>query len=265
MASKAKLDDASQKRCAHDGRAGFNLDKHSSMAGRLAINSVNPRYRVANSAIVLCLFIFATSSSFAFCKFFLTRGAEQQKLVRAEQTKKPEDIQAAEGTDEKSIDQNTIDSYKVAPDQPRIISISKIGVRARILPMGLNPDTSIQAPTNINDTGWYRDSVKPGQIGTSLIDGHDLGVTRAGVFYKLKNLSNGDRISIEMGDGKIHIYAVVAKTVQHLNDVDMSNVIANTDNHTARLILMTCDGAVVKENGKVTQDHRVIITAELVK
>lgn len=225
----------------------------------------NKKSIIANIFVAVCLLTASTAGSFAICKYFLTKHEEQQKLTTAQQTNNPKALQAAEGTDEKKIPEKKIDSYKVAADRPRIITIGKIGVRARILPMKLNPDNSIQAPTNINDTGWYTDSAKPGQAGISLIDGHDLGATSAGIFYKLKNLSQGDRITIEMGDGKTHTYAVSDKQTSHLNDVDMGELLQTDTPDKAKLVLITCDGAVVKENNKVTQDHRIIIHADLVK
>lgn len=227
----------------------------------------NRRRMILCVIMALCAFVASTFATYAFCKYFLTKHAETQKLVQATATNStPEQKQAAEGTDESQIKQDTIDSYKVAPDQPRIITIDSIGVRARILPMGLNPDKSVQAPTNIHDTGWYTNSVKPGQVGTALIDGHDVGATSNGVFVKLGQLKSGDTVDIEMGDGTKHTYAVKSSETKPLDQVDMADVLGlNNNDGKAHLSIITCTGKVVKQGKRVTQDHRIIVKAELIK
>lgn len=123
-----------------------------------------------------------------------------------------DDRKNSEGKDETKVSDDAIAKYKVAADLPRVITIEKLGVKARVLQMNVNSDGSMQSPINIFDAGWYTGSVKPGQPGASIIVGHASGTTLGGVFNKLETLNAGDTISVERGDGKILRYQVVKKT-----------------------------------------------------
>lgn len=209
----------------------------------------------------ICLLVFCAATTFAVSKFFLTKMQDEQKLERARQTNSPEDIQAAEGTDETDIATSDIDNYKVAADHPRVISIDSIGLKAKVLPMGLNPDNSIQAPTNIHDTGWFTTSTKPGQAGVTLIDGHDVGATKAGIFAKLGQLKKGSKIVIELGNGQKLNYSVTGSEIIELGQIDMNSILDRSTAGQSVLVLMTCHGQATKDNGKVTQTHRLIVYA----
>ena len=103
-----------------------------------------------------------------------------------------------------------VEEYKVAADRPRYLSIERLNINnARILPMGINERSELSTPNNIFDVGWYFNSSKPGGGGTLLIDGHNGGPTKNGVFKGLPSLSEGDIIVIERGDGAIFRYSVV--------------------------------------------------------
>lgn len=164
-----------------------------------------------------------------------------------------------ENPDEKDPGPNAVRDYTVAPDMPRRISIPKIGVNARILAMGVKDDNQLMAPANIYDTGWYQQSAKPGQNGAMLIDGHVSGRTLKGVFSKLDQLGEGDRISVERGDGQLFSYKVV-KTQSYPKDaVDMAAAITPVIAGKQGLNLVTCAGT--RENGTAGYSERLIVFA----
>jgi len=152
---------------------------------------------------------------------------------------------------------NDLANYRVAPDDPRALYIDALNIAARIKPMGLNSDKSIQAPTNIYDAGWYTGSAKPGTNGALFIDGHASGDTRYGLFGSLDTLKKDDMIVVEKGDGTKLTYRVVYIETVSLKDVDMSKVLAPYPGVTEGLNLMTCTGVWVK--GTATLDKRVIV------
>jgi len=138
---------------------------------------------------------------------------------------------------------NALASHKVAPDLPRLITIPSLEVSARVLRMGVKPSGELKTPNNVFDTGWYESSAKPGENGAMLIDGHVHGVSKPGVFYKLKKLAPGDAITVERGDGKILHYSVVKSRVYAANDVDMAAAVSSASPDKPGLNLITCDGA----------------------
>ena len=84
---------------------------------------------------------------------------------------------------------------------PVAVSIPAIGVKSKLLHLGLNKDGTIQVPdlnTSANEAAWYKYSATPGQIGTSVIEGHVDSYGGPAVFYRLGALSPGNRVSVTL-------------------------------------------------------------------
>jgi LPXTG-site transpeptidase (sortase) family protein len=172
-------------------------------------------------------------------------------------------VQANEGKDKTPLPKNTLADYKVAADAPRAIYINKLGVAARLLPMGVNADNSMQAPININDGGWYTGSAKPGKPGAMVVDGHASKTgTNYGLFGNLNKLNIGDKITVERGDGTKFTYQVAYTEEVPEDQVDMNKVMVPYGNAAQSINLITCAGEWTKD-GK-TLDHRIIVYATLV-
>ena len=136
-----------------------------------------------------------------------------------------------------------VKEYTVAPDRPRYLTISKLGInRARILAMGVNAKGELDTPRNIFDVGWYEASGKPGMNGTAIIDGHNGGPHVHGVFKDLPNLVAGDEIVIERGDGVIFKYKVVENTAVPLSESDayMSVAARSPEDGKESVTLISC-------------------------
>lgn len=169
---------------------------------------------------------------------------------------------SSEGSETTQVAKEDLSSYKVAANAPRILTIDRLGIEARIRPMGLNSDKSIQAPKNIYDAGWYTGSSEPGENGAMFIDGHASGSSRYGLFAYLDTLKQGDRITVEKGDGTTLTYSVVHTATVSLRDVNMSEALAPYAGVTKGLTLMSCTGVWLKD--QATLDRRVIVYAEQV-
>ena len=170
---------------------------------------------------------------------------------------------ATEGSDTTKVEPDDLSSYSVALDAPRIITIPKLNIEARVRGMGVNTDQSIQSPTNIYDAGWYTGSAKPGQNGAVFIDGHASGASREGLFGYLDTLGYGDVITIEKGDKSTVKYTVVKTETVPLASVDMRAALLPYEGVSRGLTLMTCTGAWVKD--RETLDHRVVVYARQVE
>ena len=168
----------------------------------------------------------------------------------------------AQGVNAEPLPANALSNYQVAPDQPRAIYINKINVSARILPMGVNEDGSLQSPVNSYDAGWYNASGKPGQDGAMLVDGHGSETgTYYGLFGYISTLNPGDQITIERGDGTRLNYIVANKEIVPLADVDMSKMLVPYGSASQGLNLISCTGEWTSDH--TTLDHRVMIYAIL--
>lgn len=147
--------------------------------------------------------------------------------------------------------------YSVAPDLPKYVIIEKLGVKSRVKRVGVDANNVMQTPKNIFDSGWYDASAKPGEVGAVFINGHVSGPTKKGVFYKLKELNNGDVITIEKGDGSHLRYVVAASESFRADSVDMTKALRPYGNATEGLTLMTCGGAFDKASQSY-QERRVV-------
>ncbi len=142
--------------------------------------------------------------------------------------------------------------YTVAADRPRYLTIEKLGVeKSRVLAMSVNKTGELDTPRNIFDVGWYEGSSKPGQGGTMVIDGHNGGPHVHGVFKNLPNLTTGDIIQIERGDGAIFKYKVVENTSIDLNDSDayMSTAMRSPETGIESVTLISCTGEWSQSQG----------------
>ncbi len=82
---------------------------------------------------------------------------------------------------------------------PVSVSIPEIGVRSKLLRLGLNTDGSIAVPslvTSANEAAWYKYSVTPGQVGAAVIEGHVDSYHGPAVFYRLGALRPGNQIDV---------------------------------------------------------------------
>lgn len=151
--------------------------------------------------------------------------------------------------------------HQVPADQPRLLTIPRLGVSARVLALGLDAKNDIEAPPRIADVGWYRDSAWPGGSGASFFDGHVSGPTQPGVFKKLHELRDGDAVVIERGDGRQLRYRVTATEQRSATDIDMTELLAGKDDNSSSLVLMTCAGPF--DPAAEQYERRVIVRAEL--
>ncbi len=163
--------------------------------------------------------------------------------------------------DEKKPAPDSISSYKVAADLPRVISIEKIKVKSRVLALGVKSNNELKAPVNIYDTGWYLESAKPGAPGAMLLDGHVTGPTQKGIFYDLKKLVAGDIITIERGDGKTFDYKVVSSKVYNKDKVDMAAALTPIEAGKPGLNLITCAGSFNAQSDQY--EDRLVVFASL--
>jgi len=87
---------------------------------------------------------------------------------------------------------------------PVSVSIPQIGVRSKLLSLGLNPDGSIAVPslaTSADEAAWYKYSVTPGQVGAAVIEGHVDSYQGPAVFFRLGALRPGNQIDVTLADG----------------------------------------------------------------
>ena len=166
--------------------------------------------------------------------------------------------------DETPVTPQQVDAYTVPVSHPRYISIPSIGVgETRVYSVDVDKNNVLGTPANISDAAWYDKSATPGSgYGAVLIDAHNGGYTKDGVFAKLSALQTGALVTVERGDGKKFTYKVVSNVTMSLDDVNkygMQQMMQSADPDKEGLSLITCAGNYIPRLGQF--DKRVMVRA----
>jgi len=140
------------------------------------------------------------------------------------------------------------------PNPVRIV-IPAIGVDASVIPLGLNPDRTMQVPSNLADTGWFAPGPEPGEQGAAVIVGHLNSKQGPGVFANLSRLKPGGAITVYLqGGSKVRFVArSMLRVAKSRFPTDL--VYATTAQPTLRLI--TCAGALNPVTGHHADNYIV--------
>lgn len=151
--------------------------------------------------------------------------------------------------------------YKVPADQPRIIQIPSLDIKAYIQRVGIDKNNTVVAPNNIFFTGWFTGSAPPGDEGISILDGHVRGRYNDGVFRKLIEISNGEVIKVQMGDESWREFEVLSKKIYDTKDSAKALFSPKIQSGKSELRLITCDGVYDKKTREYSK--RLIVIAKL--
>lgn len=88
---------------------------------------------------------------------------------------------------------------------------------------------------------WYKYSVTPGEIGTSVIEGHVDTYAGPAVFFRLGALKPGETIDVTLADGDTAIFRVTGVREYLKENFPDKTIYGSTD--FAALRLITCGGA----------------------
>ncbi|MCX6727555.1 MAG: class F sortase [Candidatus Saccharibacteria bacterium] len=165
-------------------------------------------------------------------------------------------------TDKPDESKKNADAYnwRGAPEDPKKLRIGKIGVDAFIQQAGVDQNKAVAVPNNVHLASWFSESVRPGQLGLSIIDGHVSGPTVDGVFKNLTKLAKDDKIEIEQGNGTILKYKVVEKVELKVAD-SAAYLFSQKPEIKSQLNLITCGGQYDRAAKQFV--NRVIVAATL--
>jgi hypothetical protein len=129
-------------------------------------------------------------------------------------------------------------SRPVAP--PARLTIPAIGVRTRLVRLGLTPAGTLEVPASFGVAGWYDRSPRPGATGAAIIVGHIDSVAGPGVFYRLASLRPGERAYVRRADGTLAVFQVTGIRTYPKDRFPTAAVYGPAPG--AQLRLITCGG-----------------------
>ncbi|MCW0214030.1 MAG: class F sortase [Pseudonocardia sp.] len=123
---------------------------------------------------------------------------------------------------------------------PVELRIPAIEVSVPVTELGLNPDQTVEVPTDFAKPGWYRLGTAPGQVGSAVILGHVDSFRGPAVFFRLRNLQAGDAVEVTLADGTIASFAVT-EVATYPKDRFPADLVYRSRGDSA-LVLVTCGG-----------------------
>ncbi|WP_460792822.1 class F sortase [Micromonospora sonneratiae] len=169
----------------------------------------------------------------------------------------------SDGSSDMSDDLHSADSVGMTRSEPTDITIPRIGVAAKIMTLGVNPDGTVQVPPldQAQLAGWYQPGPSPGEIGNSVIVGHvDSAAIGPAVFFHLGSLRAGDIIQITRKDQSVVKFAV--DSVKSYPKVGFPTELVYGPTNKVGLRVVTCGGQFDEENRSYV--NNIIVFATLI-
>ena len=135
----------------------------------------------------------------------------------------------------------------VARSTPVTLSIPAIGVAVAVSELGLNPDGTVQVPTDFQEPGWYQLGPTPGQVGSAVILGHVDSYRGVAVFFNLRSLTAGDPVDVTLADGVV-AHFVVTSVAMYPKDQFPAQQVYGSHGYS-QLQLVTCGGTFDSQTG----------------
>ena len=142
---------------------------------------------------------------------------------------------------------------------PVLVTIPRIGVRSRLVKLGLDDQGAMDVPQDPADAGWFTGGPTPGALGPAIIAGHVTWNGAHGVFYRLRTMRPGDQVTVTREDGKTAVFTV-SRVARFSKSEFPSRAVYGRIDH-AGLRLITCGGTYDAAQHKY-QDN-VIVFAKL--
>lgn len=103
-------------------------------------------------------------------------------------------------------------SHRAVRVRPPVrIRVPALGLEAKVVPVGVEASGELELPRTGRVAGWYRFGSEPGRPGTAVLAAHVDYEERPGVFYHLRTLEPGARVSLRLAGGSTRHFRVVAR------------------------------------------------------
>ena len=132
-------------------------------------------------------------------------------------------------------------------DRPVEVVIPAIGVRSRLVDLGIAGDGTMQVPSDFARAGWLTAAPAPGQRGPAVIAGHVDSREGPAVFFRLHELVAGDEVRVVQADGDVVSFTVRGKESFAKDAFPTDRVYGPVPGPVLRLV--TCSGEVDPVSG----------------
>lgn len=152
-------------------------------------------------------------------------------------------------------------AFTMDPSPPASIKASAVGITSTLGQVAVNPDGTIEVPTDYSQAGWYRLGPTPGELGPAVILGHVDSLKGPAVFYNLSSMRPGQTIDVTRVDNTVAHFRVDAINT-YRRDQFPTDAVYGPINY-AGLRLITCGGAYDKK--AKAYESNVVVFATLIR
>jgi len=124
---------------------------------------------------------------------------------------------------------------------PVSLRIPVIGVATTLGQLGLNPDRTVQVPTDFTQAGWFGLGPVPGQLGSAVILGHVDSYQGPAVFFRLGSLHTGDQVEVALTNKTVAHFRVITVTT-YPKEQFPAQLVYDAPHGGSTLNLVTCGG-----------------------
>lgn len=128
----------------------------------------------------------------------------------------------------------------VARSTPVALRIPILDLAVSLSTLGLNPDRTVEVPTDFAQPGWFGLGPTPGEVGSAVILGHVDSYRGPAVFFRLRDLTPGDQVEVTLTDG-MTAHFTVTRVVMYPKDQFPAQQVYGPHGHSD-LQLVTCGG-----------------------
>jgi sortase (surface protein transpeptidase) len=155
-------------------------------------------------------------------------------------------------------------SGPVLPESdPVSVSIPTLGVKSRLLELGLDENKAMEVPRDPDRAGWFSRGPAPGALGPAVIAGHVTWDGAPGVFYRLTTLRRGDQVAVTRSDGRTAVFTVDRVARFSKSEFPTQAVYGAIDHAGLRLI--TCGGTYDESEHRYLDNVVVFARASAVR
>ena len=158
-----------------------------------------------------------------------------------------------------STSPRVVKAVRLARSLPVRLQIAAIGVDSTLMKLGLRADGSLEVPPDGFPAGWYTGGPTPGELGPAIIAGH-IDMKGPGVFFRLREVRPGDRVTVTRADGSKPVFRVT-RVAQFPKDRFPTELVFGNIDH-AGLRVITCGGSFNNQTGHYEDD--IVVFADLI-
>lgn len=136
----------------------------------------------------------------------------------------------------------------VAPAFPTVLRIPSIGVTTDLVRLNLDATGALAAPTDFARAGWFEAGPVPGDQGPSILAGHVDSRAGPAIFFRLKELKEGDEVQVDRSDGRTVTFRVASVRRFPKDQFPTNDVYGPTP--VSELRLVTCGGPFDRAGGR---------------